>query len=1408
MDLTGDATAGGNRGEQAAAREAHLAAVESGIGVSNLDEYEQAEPPRKRPKTQINASSVGPSGGHEAEEDDAQKLMPGESLGLPPRRMHSSRAPVRPRLGGENGARKADGLNPPALATRMAPPKKAADFSPWNGCHPEDALNEQVVKAGYSDKAPPPNQNESNSARHSIWPNLSQKNHLALQTLSHLYTQVLEKRQALGRCSAPSSFKPPPRVTVTDTKREAWLRDLANPSVPLRRQSRTIPHGIRGKLLLEQCLAKAIPLQRAVWLTKCVGANELRAFRRKGVSGSAAAQGETKWIRDWTVSVEQFLDDTIQTPAQVEWRRKIEYAIKVTATLYTEGLLDKAHFLDWIVSSFTGSTSDRVPLWILIIQIYWRELVAFGRRGRKLAQAVLEHLRIFQERGHSIYDPVKLRLQRLLAAFSSQARECLIIPPTWDRYKHLHLSHEEDSTARRVDSAATNIRERNERLVLQWTSTLKNTRHPLVELYAKLDAVDLRVNVTELAGECLSTISEHTKLVPALLRWAGTRNRSGTARIYLAARLIAHLHRTGVDTDDATLAFLAAADSAAAVESESIFAVMVEQVRQGCFSVGRYMQWLIASGAISSPETSKLATGLLDALPINALPQHLQNTRLSLLRRLGHSTGDCAAVDTLIAEVDRALQHNSFNIAKDTLTPHLQGSSKLALNAWIRSKILDMAKNSGINLRAFCVFRRILEQTGGIDVLQVLIDASVQTEDFVLLASVTDTVNAHALTLAIISHLPSVIDGVVERYRALRTQQPLERNFICALQDLTARLPDRVAVVKLLTNDLTVHEQQSLNAVCSPASDSLIGMHAGSLESDQEIDSVFASGNSMDEQLMQRVFMRVMQRADRPSEQPVVEASSNTCRWLNQLRTLDTIAFEDLARNYFTNAVKGSPDGGVSEGAYALIAGNCLGLEVLASAMKEITTANGAAAALRFLSAPLADHSPLSVSERYHLRQRQAQFCRARPMDLCRVVSKYLEGPPTIIEAEKMTETMSNLLLGSPEALAGIYEANSGNKTVLENAKRLFEALLKRVKVAAMNSPSLTPHIVAQAADTLSAPLCAGWLRLYSATDAAGVPDRDGQLEDALTDAISRDSPVWPQLLAAARSGTVRAIHEWALERLLSIESAGEDDMTEDALSRYHLVLDVTYAAANQDEDAQILTTVVDRLKSWEKSLNESREATTGHHQSVGTATRSLEVLLHVAALHSQSVAANDAGRQSRVNLTATLCAVMVNPLLQLCDGLLEHTYDIASAFVDRLPEEAVASVAKGLHSAGSKDRRLVSLLGNTSSPDTWLALATNSSTAGPAHQRVLSRHPSQVGPRACSTSSTAPSPAQAQQQPQQQQQARHMVLQQKLAQQQALELKYSPYVLRRWEIMQDPTPVVGENDGAISLALFGARKV
>ena len=203
---------------------------------------------------------------------------------------------------------------------------RCADFFPWSGTagnHPEDQFNDGAIKNGYYEKRIV--EPETQSAKTVLFHGLKQRS--GLNALSIFFAGVLWHRRNAGQVTAPSTFKPPPRVTLTDTKKEVWLKDLANSAIPLRKLSRSIPHGVRNKVLLDQCLNKNVPIDRAVWLAKCVGTNELRTFRRLGKGNNASVlEGERKWLKDWTLVIEQFIERAFFSFGEQNWKAKVNYA--------------------------------------------------------------------------------------------------------------------------------------------------------------------------------------------------------------------------------------------------------------------------------------------------------------------------------------------------------------------------------------------------------------------------------------------------------------------------------------------------------------------------------------------------------------------------------------------------------------------------------------------------------------------------------------------------------------------------------------------------------------------------------------------------------------------------------------------------------------------------------------------------------------------------------------------------------------------------------------------------------------------------------------------------------------------------------------------------------------------------
>lgn len=73
---------------------------------------------------------------------------------------------------------------------------------------------------------------------------------------------------------SPPSFRIPPRVTLNDAKRQAWLVDLADPDVPLYKLGKSVPHAAKSHELVDLLYSNNVSIPRAVWFIRVFGANE------------------------------------------------------------------------------------------------------------------------------------------------------------------------------------------------------------------------------------------------------------------------------------------------------------------------------------------------------------------------------------------------------------------------------------------------------------------------------------------------------------------------------------------------------------------------------------------------------------------------------------------------------------------------------------------------------------------------------------------------------------------------------------------------------------------------------------------------------------------------------------------------------------------------------------------------------------------------------------------------------------------------------------------------------------------------------------------------------------------------------------------------------------------------------
>ncbi|CAK7263680.1 RNA polymerase II mediator complex subunit [Sporothrix epigloea] len=435
------------------------------------------------------------------------------------------------------------------------------DFNPWRGGHLEDRMNDSTVRMGQYDRLSNPQSHttETGSARGWLPLLLRQKNS------TMVLGQALALANALSRekyhISPASQFKLPPRVTVTDTRRETWLRDLTNAAIPLRKLSRTIPHGLRGKVLLEQCLLKGVPVDRAMWLARCVGAQELRAFKRKGTANVAAlAESEQRWLKEWTLTVQQFVEAAL---VEVNLDKgtgegRLQYAARFACQLYMGRLLDHDQFLGWMLGGLrnavrlpAAAASAATPyfdLWLYIVEEYFHGIMQRRKTSVNLAVILLTRLEFL---AHFQAAPISsAQVKQLLKTMVQTHPDAFVAHSVWPRYEKLLRatlfppSTSSSSLPKSLDQppssvlldAISTIRHRNDCLRPETTAEMDR----VVKYLLPLDnALRFPADFTAHFAEFLRL--DQKKAVPFVIRWCASVHRPGLAKVYLAARLISEL---------------------------------------------------------------------------------------------------------------------------------------------------------------------------------------------------------------------------------------------------------------------------------------------------------------------------------------------------------------------------------------------------------------------------------------------------------------------------------------------------------------------------------------------------------------------------------------------------------------------------------------------------------------------------------------------------------------------------------------------------------------------------------------------------------------------------------------------------------------------------------------------------
>lgn len=1347
-------------------------------------------PPRGRPQISFeDISDAATSGFGRAASAALRSAVisnPG-SLPLPPRpgfRVHKRQSQgARAALSASGGVKKDaaqrhGAMEPPADAVRVSH-GKTVDFYPWAGNHPEDNLSAEVVKLGYFDDRK--GTVDLNAGKSYVGPQI--KNKSTLQTLSSLFVQALEKRQASGRVREPTSFKPPPRITVKDTQREEWLRDLANPSLPPKRR---IPHGIRGKLLLEQCLSKNIPIARAIWLAKCVGANEMRAWMRKGASSTGGMGGELKWVREWTVFVEQFVDSTISTCGQDGWRDKMDYTIRLASQLYTERLLDHDHYLDWLLTSLEGTEVDRLPIWFLLVQIYWQDLIAVRRRGRRLAEAILLHLDTMTSGDSSETDNSLIqRARQLLTTLIMGHRNCMVIPRTWKKYKHIFQNMLNSSSQPALQGALRSVIRRNERLSGWNDKSTQTHQSPQKSVLSALDAVSLNFNLSDFASQCLTIMPDTQGLAVTVLQWACSLYREGDHRLYIAVRLLRKWKSRGADIDSAVLAILSDEQKLKGIKHRDFFRLVAELVRSKHFSVGRYLQWLIASGSLSAggdiTKSDACNVRLIAEIPLQGLPEHVLNLRQTLLQ----TTLQNGAYEAVVLMDDHSAiikqlwsifgPDTGMEISFDIPFAELSTSAKLEISRWLRQELFarldpNIEDDYTLTTTRFYAIRDVMEQLEDFAILADILGIAMESNDMMVFAAIADTLNHHHRTFAAIGALQPLFNHLVEQYGKFRLDRPLERSFVLALADLCCRLQAEPNLVLQLTSDLTRLEQRSAVAACSPASDNMADFHGGRMDFDEEIDRILASGTSMDENMVARVFAKVVTRIE---EQIGKEDGRNSKfgQWLQRLKAFDDKTFDRHMSDTISSLMLSNGQSLLhilpcAVGSGSLSLENFISFsETTIGFLRKTNVSAAANASLHVLDAilPMEELQGFGlVQEIYRYRIEQEKLCQSSEGPALQLLRQAIElcsdskdsKQPIQLEALLRNQRLLKVLRFHASRNAQDFCVAMGISPPSENVaaamtldekrstliKTMFDALMdpsSSLGLSSLDAEDQASTLV-NAADDLSVPFCQLELQLLFKIQV--LSDEEGEIGvadaiiQAVKEAVEADKSIWSDLLTGLDAEMTRKIREYAETHVLSAvstlakaRSGSEESIVSTSkedhqkmLHRYLSVLNLTAWSIEDKSQGQTCAAILEKLRTLRELLSQSSQPALGSDAKEdisklrqGSAAASalypwICALLHLIVVHKSICQPGKANTSHQGILLLTLRTFLLHPELQPYPKVTEYILDVAAFLSDDLPDDARIQILKYETQKPSHDPRMAFILGLPATiQDSWLGLIT-----------------------------------------------------------------------------------------------------
>ena len=1094
-----------------------------------------------------------------------------------------------------------------------------------------------------------------------------------------------------------------------------------------------------------------------------------------------------------------------------------------------------------------NSPQSKLPMWILILQLYWKDLLRMRKTGRRLVASLLNHLSAIQtDPDRDLLIQLSSRLTHLLTSLMVTNPESFISPNAWPRHREVladTMLHLDPST----QAAYELIDHRNDRLVAGNETSTQSIHQRLIKL---LDPTIHQPFNEVLTSQCWTLSSDKYAIVRALLDWSMSPLRPGLVKVYVAVRLLRTWAKSGLDVTAALLEYLDLISHDNEERKRLLYHLVSELTRSGEFSSARYIQWLISRGGLSDASeidpTGPCASRLLVELPTHTMNSSLKCMRANLLRRASFDV-EAEKVDSgnavklikhglglpLDAD-DPIVQKTPMSAAK--LAKPISRSSR-ALQACVGAFLKDDVVGAlgcgmdGPSCATFNFCRTILEAAGDYGMLLGIVKLSTKSSNPDLLASCADTINLQLPTFAPLEDVRQLFDALLESLRAISEGQGLTaaRALLASLADLADRIPGLQDRSQQLRAELLQCDRSSAIDACSPVSDSMAS-HREDFEGTiyEEIEKMLSSGTNIDPPTMRRIFKTITDRLE-DSWSKSTEMQRACVPLLTRLRAFDHHGFDTIMGEWVDGIKIATGRPSLVQTLPLLVGHGCLSLATALKACLQSappTVAPGvppySQEMIQLVSMRLPPSTILTPEEccRFYIQQKslireQAEGLRQL---LKRALLEYCEGGGKANGAsglplnqpgcwDTVVDLFKNLVLVDPTLLARGLTPEVISPAFREVVESLTsEALGLGTDVGSQ----VSFDGVLEMANELSLPFCQVKLSLSLADGAhsVGADQTESHLElftKAMERAIATGSVMWTRILPHLNDSIAQHIkHEVQLRFLELFPSArtlqSADPTSETSLQTAYSLVSVieSIAGPHTTHKSQLLPAMGEKLSGlWDLLAGGDDEK----KRSRGVVLSSwLPLMLRFIAMHvvatSESVstpaptptagmprAPNAVQTDLRAKLLVTLAGIMqeledLDPTesqLAHRSNLSQQIFDLALIIADSLPDDARTNCARAVLSPDSpstpptSDPRLRYLFSWSPAAEENLMLAPRNklSMQGGSTRTAMLGVPGPSG-----------------------------------------QDKLVPFGYKRWEVLNEPTPNVGENDTSLSMTLFEAIKL